>query len=145
MGASSDAVYINGQDARRPHSQDGCATDLARVVRLHAVLAQFPSQRGQVLAVACLHRTKDVHRRDIRAGKSAIVHHLLDAGTAGSDLCGQICETAGPIANHGGEARKSSVGDESALDDPAQDIRIDISAAKQKHDAFAGETFLVSG
>src|SRR5947208_16735002 len=93
-----------------------------------------------MLAIACFHRTKDVYGRDIRAGESTIVHHLFDAGTAGSNLCGQIRQTAGPIANHRGKTRKSSVGDEPAFDDAAQDVGINISAAKQKHDAFAGET-----
>ena len=113
----------------------------ARIVGFHAIFAQFPSQRGQVLAITCFHRAKDVYRRNIRVGESAIVQHLFDAGTAGSDLCGQICETAGPIANDRGESRKSSVGDESTFDDAAQDVGIDISATKQEHDTFASEIF----
>src|SRR5436190_8212470 len=103
---------------------------LALIVGFHAVVAQFLSQRGQMLAVARFHGAKDVHRRDIRAGEGAIMHHLFDASTAGSDLCGQICETTGSIANYGGEARESAIGDEPAFDDAAQDIGIDISAAK---------------
>ena len=94
-----------------------------------------------MLAVACFHCAKDMHGRDVSAGEGAIVHHLFDAGTAGSDLRGQICQTAGSIANDRGKARKSSVGDEPAFDDAAQDVGIDVSATKQKHDPFACEIF----
>ena len=91
-------------------------------------------------AVTGFDRAKNVYGGDIGTGESAIVHHLFDTGTAGSDLCGQICETAGPIANHCGESRKSSVGDEPTFDNAAQDVGINISATKQEHDTFAGET-----
>ena len=45
----------------------------------------------------------------------------------------------GPIADDGGETAEPAVGDQAALDHAAQDIRIDVAAAKEKDDAFAGQ------
>jgi len=98
-----------------------------------------------MLAVSRFHRAKDMHRRNVRAGKGAIMHRLFDARAAGSDLRGQISQTTGPIADDSGETRQPSIGNKAALDDSAQDIGIDISATKEKHDAFAGEIAQLAG
>jgi hypothetical protein len=113
--------------------------DLPRVVRLHAVFAQFFAQHGQMLAVSCFHRAKDMHRRNVRAGEGAIVHDLFDACAARRDLRGQIRQSARPITDDGDETRQPSIGDKTAFDDSAQDIGINIAATKEKHDAFAGK------
>ena len=42
----------------------------------------------------------------------------------------------GPIADDGGEAAETAVGDEAALDHAAEDIRIDVAAGKKENDAL---------
>jgi len=109
------------------------------------MLAQFFAQHGQMLAVSCFHRAKDMHRRDVRAGKGAIVHYLFDACAARGNLRGQIRQSAGPIADDSYETREPSIGNKAAFDDPAQDIGINISATKEKDDAFTGEATKIAG
>ena len=122
-----------------PTARMAVLRQLTQIVRRHAVFAQFFAQRGQMLAVSRFHRAKDMHGRNVRAGKGAIMHHLFNARAAGGDLRGQISQTTGPIADDSGKTRQPSIGDKAALDDPAQDIGIDISSTKEKHDAFTGE------
>ena len=98
-----------------------------------------------MLAVSCFHRTQDMHRRDVRAGKRAIVHYLFDACAAGGNLRGQIRQSAGPIADDSDETREPSIGDKAAFDDPTQDIGINVSATKEKDDAFTGEATKITG
>src|SRR6476660_6273945 len=104
------------------------------------MLAQFFAQHGQMLAVSCFHRAKDMHRRDVRAGKGAIVHYLFDACAARGNLRGQIRQSPGSIADDSYETREPSIGDKAAFDERAQDIGINISATKEKDDAFTSET-----
>ncbi len=73
------------------------------------------------------------------------MHDLFHARAGRSDLGGEISETAGAIADHGGETAKAAVGDEAAFDDPAQDIRIDVAAAKQKDNALVREFLQLAG
>ena len=62
---------------------------------------------------------------------------LLDTRAAGCDLRCQIGQAAGPIADDGGEAAEAAVRHEAALDHTAEDVRIDITAGKQKNDALS--------
>jgi len=39
--------------------------ELPRVVRLHSVFAQFFAQHGQMPAVSCFYRAKDMNRRNV--------------------------------------------------------------------------------
>ena len=103
---------------------------LARVVGFYSVFAQFFAQHGQMLAVSCFYRANDMHRRNVRASKGAIVHHLFDACAARGNLSGQIRQSAGPIADDCDESRQPSIGDKAPFDDPAQDVGINISATK---------------
>src|SRR5258707_15839628 len=73
------------------------------------------------------------------------MHYLFDACAARGNLRGQIRQSAGPIADDSGETREPSIGDKAAFDDPAQDIGINISATKEKDDAFTGETTKIAG
>src|SRR5438034_7797833 len=69
MGASSEVSLMStGKMPVGPTARMLCY-DLARVVRLHAVFAQFFAQHSQMLAVSCFYRAKDMHRRNIRAGE----------------------------------------------------------------------------
>ena len=45
----------------------------------------------------------------------------------------------GPIADHGGETREPAVRHQPALDHAAEDIRIDVAAAEEQDDIFAGQ------
>jgi len=98
-----------------------------------------------VRPVARFNGADNVDCRDVGAGESPVVHHLFDARADGSDLRSEIGEAARPVADHRSETRKASVRDEAAFDDPAQDVRIDIAAAKQNDDAFSGELGQLSG
>src|ERR1051325_3381274 len=73
--------------------------------------------------------------------EAALVHDLFDARAGGGDLAGEIGETARPIADHGGEAAEPAIGDEAALNHAAEDVWVDVAAAKQEHAVFAGELF----
>ena len=86
-------------------------------------------------------RAQNAHGRDVAARKGAIVHHLFNARAGRGDLRGEISETAGAIADYRGEAAKASIGDETAFDDAAQDVWIDVAAAKQKNHALVLEFF----
>ncbi len=57
----------------------------------------------------------------------------------------QIREPAGSIADHGGKSAQTAVGNQSAFDYAAENVRIDISAAQKKNDTFAGEIRQFSG
>src|ERR1700674_5598734 len=92
-----------------------------------------------MLMVSRLDRAQDMDRGNIRAGEGAIVDDFLDAGATGSDLGGEISQSAGTIADHRGEATEPAISHQGALDDPTQHIRIDIAPAKKEHDAFAGQ------
>ncbi len=109
------------------------------------MLAQFSAQRGQMLAVSCFHRAKDMHRRDVRAGKGAIVHYLFDACAARGNLRGQTANPPGRSLMTATKLREPSIGNKAAFDDPAQDIGINISATKEEDDAFTGETTKIAG
>src|SRR5207302_9869164 len=103
------------------------------------MLAQFFAQHGQMLALPRFHRAKDMHRRDVRAGKGAIVHYLFDARAARGNLRGQIRQSAGPIADDSYETREPSIGNKAAYDDPDQDIGIYIFATKVNAVVFTDE------
>jgi hypothetical protein len=55
--------------------------------------------------VSTVQRT--VTEENIGAGKCAIVHDLLDAGSRRGDLLRENCESTGSIADHGGGNRLS--------------------------------------
>src|ERR1051325_2642098 len=94
-----------------------------------------------VLGVTRFDGTEDVHRGNVSAAEGALVHDLFDARAGGGDFAGEIGETARPIADHGGEAAEPAVGDEAALNHAAEDVWVDVAAAKQEHAFFAGELF----
>ena len=96
-------------------------------------------------AVARLHGAEDIDRRDVGAGKGAIVQDLFDARSNRGDLRREIGQTAGPVADHGGKTREPAVSDEAALDHATEDVGIDIAAAKEENDAFAGELGQLTG
>lgn len=73
------------------------------------------------------------------------MYDLFNARAGGSDLRGEIGETARAIADDSGESTKSSIGHQTAFDDAAEDVWIDVAAAKQEHALFAGEFFEFSG
>ena len=87
----------------------------------------------------------DMDRGNIGAGKGAIVHDLFNAGAGGRDFCGEIREATGPITDDRSETREPAIGDEAAFDDAAQNIGIDVAAAKQQHDPFACEFWKLPG
>ena len=89
--------------------------------------------------IARFDRAQDVNGGNIGAGEGAIVHDLFHAGAGGGDLRGEIGQTAGTIADDGGETAQATVCDKAAFDHATQDIGIDIAPAEQKHDPFAGE------
>ena len=88
-----------------------------------------------------LDRATNMHGGNIRTPKCAIVHDLFDARSGGGDAGGEIGQTTGTVANDGGETAKAAIGNKAALDHATQNIWIDISAGKQKNNAFACEFF----
>src|SRR3954466_9415443 len=81
----------------------------------------------------------DVDGGNIGTGEGAIVDDLLDTRAGRRDLGREISEAAGPIANDRGEPGEPAIGDETAFDDAAQHIGIDVAAAEKKDNTFAGE------
>ena len=105
-----------------PGTTDASVTPFAIILRLCVIaLRRFPRLNAHF---------------DTEA--NAIVHYLFDACAARGNLRGQIRQSAGPIADDSYETREPSIGNKAAFDDPAQDIGINISATKEKDDAFAG-------
>src|SRR5439155_24706306 len=100
------------------------------VVCFDAVAFEVGEQLAEMLAIARFDRANNVHRRDVRAGKSAVVHYLFDTYAGGSDLCCQIGQTARSIANHGVESAKPAVRDETAFDYATENVGIYVAAAK---------------
>jgi hypothetical protein len=54
-------------------------------------------------------------------------------------LRSEICQTAGTIADHGGKTREAAIRDQAVLDDVAEHVWIDVTAAKQKHDPLTDQ------
>src|SRR6266446_10056190 len=87
----------------------------------------------------------NVHGRDIRAAKSAIVHDLLDACPGRSDLRSQLGQTTRPIADHCSESAKATICDQTALNHAAEHVRINIAAAKQENHTLSAKLLQFSG
>src|SRR5438876_1190057 len=98
-----------------------------------------------MILIAGFDSATNVHGRNVRTSKRAIVHNLLDACSGRGDLRGKIGEPAGAIANDGGEPAQTAVGDETPLNHAAEHIWIDIAAAKQQNNSLAGEFSQFSG
>jgi hypothetical protein len=94
-----------------------------------------------VLGVTRFDGTEDVHRGNVSAAEGALVHDLFNARASGGDFAGEISEPAGTIADYGGESAKAAIGDEATLDHTAENVRVNVAAAKQEHAFFAGELF----
>src|SRR5207248_8763539 len=112
---------------------------LRRIGRFDSVGLQMVPQISEMILVARFDCAYHAHRRDIAAGKGAIVHHLFDARTGGSNLPGEVSQPTGPVANHRGEPGEPAVSHQSPLDHATQNIWIDVSAAEKKHAFFAAE------
>jgi hypothetical protein len=82
---------------------------------------------------------------DVGAGEGAIVHDLFDAGTGGSDLRGKIGQPARAIANHGSEAGKPAIGDQTPFDHAAQNVWVDVPSAQKKNHTLASQFRQVPG
>ena len=115
------------------------AAEWLTAIDVRAVALQTLAQFRQMLVISGLDCAENMNGRNIRAGESAIVHHLLDARAAGGDLRCQIGQSARPIADHGGEAAKPAIGHQTAFDDATEHVRIDVPAAEQENNALAGE------
>jgi hypothetical protein len=109
------------------------------------MLFQARAQFGKVLMISCFDGANNVNRGNIGAREGAIVHDLLDAGAGRRDLRREISQAARSIADHSGEPAEPAIRDEAAFHDPAQDIRVDISSAKEENDAFSGEFRKLTG
>ena len=82
---------------------------------------------------------QNVDRRNIRARESAIMHDLLNACADRSDLLRQICQVTRTIANDCRKSAKATIGDQTALYYAAENIWVDVAAAKQEYHAFSCE------
>ena len=109
------------------------------------MLLQPGAQLREMLLVAGFNRAQDMHGGDIGAGEGAIVHDLFDAGAGRGDLSGKISQSSRPIADHGGEPAKTTIGDQSAFDDAAQNVWVDVSSAEEKHDALSRQFGKLTG
>src|ERR1700681_1268757 len=87
--------------------------------------------------VSGFNRAHDMHAGATGAAERAVVHDLFNAGAGRGDLPGEISQSSRPIADHSGEPAETTIGDQSAFDDPAQDVRVDVSSAEEEHDAFS--------
>src|SRR6266480_49582 len=67
------------------------------------------------------------------------MHDLFDAGAGGGDLFAENSQSTRPIADHSAEPTETTVGDQAAFDYAAENIWVNIAAAKGKNDAFAGK------
>ncbi len=92
-----------------------------------------------MLMVACFDRAKNVHGGDIRAGEGAIVHDLLDAAPVAAICAARSARPPGRSLITAVNRPSRAVRDKAAFDHAAENVRIDVSAAKQKNDAFSGE------
>ena len=94
---------------------------------------------AEMLFVSRFDRAQNVDGGNIGTGKSAIMHDLFDARAGGSNLRGEISQTAGTIADDGGEATETSVCDEAALDYATEYVWINVAAGKNKNNSLAGK------
>src|SRR5205085_9648443 len=94
-----------------------------------AVRFQVRSELSKVVVVSSFNNAKDVDCRKVRAGKGAFVHNFFNARAGRSDLFAQDRESAGAVADYRGEPAQSSVGHETSLDDSAENVGINLSAA----------------
>ena len=58
----------------------------------------------EMLVVSRFNGAKHVDGRNIRAGEGAVVHHFFDTRAGRCDLFGKIRQSAGPVADDGGES-----------------------------------------
>ena len=82
----------------------------------------------EMLVVSRFNRAKHSDGRNVRAGERAVVYHFLNTRTGRRDLLGEIGQSAGTIADDGGESAQAAIGDEPALNHAAENIRVNVSA-----------------
>jgi hypothetical protein len=111
------------------------------VVGFDAVTFQLRTQLGEVLwfRLSTVQRTFTVETSEVANARSCTTCLMLAPLEA--ILRGEIGEATGAVADDGGEPAKSSVSNQAAFDDAAEDVWIDVAAAKQKHARFTGEFF----
>ena len=106
---------------------------------------QLRAQLGEMFVVSRLNSATNMHGGDVRASKSTIMDDLFNACAAGCDLRGEIGKATWTIADHGSESTKATVSNETAFDHTTKHVGVDVSAAKQKDDAFARKLFQFAG
>jgi hypothetical protein len=87
--------------------------------------------------VTGLHGAHRVHGRDVGTAERPVVVDVLDARAALPDHAGELRQAAGSVADGDGEPRQASPMHEPLLDDAAQDRRVDIPPAHDKHNPLA--------
>ncbi len=101
-----------------------------------AIAFQRTEDLIQMFAPAGLHRAENADRKDIAAGKRAVVFHLLHARAGLGEELGEGGEAAWPISEYRLKARDAAVGHESLFDYAAENDRINVAAADRQEDAL---------
>jgi len=99
------------------------------VIGFDTVRFQVRPKLSEVVVISRFNRAKHFHGRKVRTGEGAFVHDLFNARAGCGDLLAQDSESAGAIADYRGESAESAVCNESSLDDAAENVGINISAA----------------
>lgn len=80
-----------------------------------------------------------VRPRDARAMGVAVVHHLQDVGAAFFDDAGDEMERPWPIGDGNADPHLPLRLHQAAVDDPLQEVHVDVPAADDQHDFLALE------
>ena len=118
---------------------------LFRVEGFDAVLAQFGANVLEMLAVARLDRAEDVTAETSELAKARSCTTCLMLAPTAAICAVRSARPPGRSLMIARETREPAVGDQAALDHAAEDIRIDVAAAEEQHDAFAGQFWELAG
>jgi len=90
-----------------------------------------------MLMVSSLDRTENRDGGNIRAGKGAVVHDLLDACASRSNLRCQIGQAAGAVANDGRKATEAAIRNQASFNYATENVGVDVAAANKQHYSLA--------
>ncbi|VEU43107.1 unnamed protein product [Pseudo-nitzschia multistriata] len=100
-------------------------------------LHEGPLEAPGVVPPVELHHATDPHPVDAAVQPGALVVQVLDGGPLPAEDLRQALDAPRPVRDLRGKAAQPGVGSQAPLQDPAQDRRVDVSAAEGDHDVLS--------